>query len=111
MPDRFPMRYLTDDYDLNYYAAFVGCSAETEASFETLVFLAGKLDELQLPAVIVTESSDQKLAQTVIREAASDADILVFDSMQSVTAKDVSAGATYLGIMEQNLTVLQQALA
>lgn len=111
VPDRFPMRYLTDDYDLNYYAAFVGCSAETEASFETLVFLAGKLDELQLPAVIVTESSDQKLAQTVIREAASDADILVFDSMQSVTAKDVSAGATYLGIMEQNLTVLQQALA
>ena len=111
VPDRFPFRYLTDDYDLDYYAAFVGCSAETEASFETLVFLSEKLDELALPAVIVTESSDQKLAETVIRQSGTDADILVLDSLQSVTGRDISGGATYLGIMEQNLTVLKQALA
>ena len=111
VPDRFPFRYLTDDYDLNYYAAFVGCSAETEASFETLVFLSEKLDELGLPAVIVTESSDQKLARTVIEQGQTDAEILVLDSMQSVTDADAAAGATYLGIMEQNLGVLRQALS
>ena len=111
VPDRFPFRYLTDDYDLNYYAAFVGCSAETEASFETLVFLSEKLDALQLPAVIVTESSDQKLAATVIKQGNTDADILVLDSMQSVTADDIRGGTTYLDIMEQNLNVLKQALA
>lgn len=112
VPDRFPFRYLTDDYDLNYYAAFVGCSAETEASFETLVFLSEKLDALQLPAVIVTESSDQKLAKTVIAQGETQsAEILVLDSMQSVAAQDVENGTTYLGIMEQNLSVLKQALA
>lgn len=111
VPDRFPFRYLADDYGLQYYAAFVGCSAETEASFETLVFLSEKLDALHLPAVIVTESSDQKLAKTVIAQGESDAEILVLDSMQSVTSQDVDAGTTYLSIMEQNLTVLQQALA
>ena len=112
VPDRFPFRYLTDDYGLNYYAAFVGCSAETEASFETLVFLSEKLDALQLPAVIVTESSDQKLAKTVIAQGQSQsAEILVLDSMQSVTAQDMENGVTYLGIMEQNLSVLKQALA
>lgn len=112
VPDRFPFRYLTDDYDLNYYAAFVGCSAETEASFETLVFLSEKLDALKLPAVIVTESSDQKLAKTVIAQGETQsAEILVLDSMQSVAAQDVENGTTYLGIMEQNLSVLKQALA
>ena len=112
VPDRFPYRYLTDDYDLDYYAAFAGCSAETEASFETLVFLAEKLDELGLPAVIVTESSDQKLARTVIEQGKTKtADILVLDSMQSVTADDAKNGTTYLGMMEQNLGVLKQALA
>ena len=50
--DRFPFRYLIDGYNLTYYAAFAGCSAETDASFETITFLAGKLDELNLPAVL-----------------------------------------------------------
>ena len=112
VPDRFPFRYLTEDYGLHYYAAFAGCSAETEASFETLVFLSEKLDELGLPAVIVTESSDQKLARTVIEQGKTkSAGILVLDSMQSVTQEDISRGTTYLGIMEQNLDVLKQALA
>jgi zinc transport system substrate-binding protein len=60
--------------------------------------------------VIVTESSDQKLARTVIEQGHTDAEILVLDSMQSVTDADAAAGATYLGIMEQNLSVLKQAL-
>ena len=64
--DRFPFRYLVDDLGINYYAAFSGCSAETEASFETIIFLAKKTDELNLNSVIVTESADQSIARTVI---------------------------------------------
>ena len=108
--DRFPFRYLTDDYGLQYYAAFSGCSAETEASFETVIFLANKLDELGLHTVMTLEGSDGKLAQTIVSTAKSDADILCLDSMQSITKKDVQEGAKYLAIMEKNLQVLEQAL-
>ncbi len=110
--DRFPFRYLTDDYGLTYYAAFVGCSAETEASFETVVFLANKVDELSLPVILTIEGKDHRIAET-IRDNTADKDlkILSMDSMQSVTASEIAAGADYLKIMEQNLEVLKQALA
>ncbi len=109
--DRFPFRYLTDDYGLSYYAAFVGCSAETEASFETITFLAGKADELNIPAIMTIEGSDRKIAKTIIENTADkDQKILTMDSMQSVTAKDVEAGADYLSVMESNLEVLKEAL-
>lgn len=109
--DRFPFRYLADDYDLDYYAAFVGCSAETEASFETVAFLAGKVDELALPAVLTIESSDHSLAQTIVAATADQsAKILSMDSMQGTTSSDIDAGATYLSLMEQNLSVLSEAL-
>ncbi len=109
--DRFPFRYMADDYDLDYYAAFVGCSAETEASFETITFLAGKVDELGLKTVLTIENSDQKIAKTIIENTASkDAQILALDSMQATTSDDVAAGATYLNIMEDNLNVLTDAL-
>ncbi len=109
--DRFPFRYMTDDYDLDYYAAFVGCSAETEASFETISFLANKVDELNLHAIMTIEGDNHKIAQTIADTAtASDIEILTMDSMQSVTSKDVDAGATYLKIMEDNLAVLDKAL-
>ncbi len=110
--DRFPFRYLTEDYGLEVYAAFPGCSAETEASFETIAFLAGKVDELHLPAVLTIENSDQRVAQTIIQNTASkDAALLRLDSMQGTSAKDVAAGTTYLTIMESNLDVLKAALA
>lgn len=109
--DRFPFRYLVDDYDLDYYAAFSGCSAETEASFETVVFLAQKLDELKLNTVLVIESSDQKLAQTIIDTTSKkDQKILVMDSMQSVTKEEIESGLTYLSIMQENLETLTEAL-
>ena len=109
--DRFPFRYLTDDYGLSYYAAFVGCSAETEASFETITFLADKVDELSLPAVLTIEGTDHRIAETIVQNTkAKDQQILTMDSMQSVTAKDVQAGAEYLSIMEDNLAVLRDAL-
>ena len=109
--DRFPFRYLVDDYGLDYYAAFVGCSAETEASFETVTFLAGKVDELNLNTVFTIENSDQKIAKTIIENtAAKDAQILTLDSLQSTTMDDVNAGVTYLSVMEENLDILSQGL-
>ena len=109
--DRFPFRYLADDYGLSYYAAFVGCSAETEASFETITFLSQKLDELSLPAVLTIEGTDHRIAETIVQNTPTkDQQILTMDSMQAVTAKDVERGTTYLSIMEKNLSVLKDAL-
>ena len=109
--DRFPFRYLTDDYGLRYFAAFAGCSAETEASFETIVFLSGKVEELGLSAVLTLEGSDGKLAQTIVDNTSlKSARILQMDSLQSTTLQDIAGGKTYLGAMEQNLEVLRQAL-
>ncbi|MCL1828355.1 MAG: metal ABC transporter substrate-binding protein [Oscillospiraceae bacterium] len=109
--DRFPFRYLADDYGLKYYAAFSGCSAETEASFATIAFLAQKTDELQLSYVMVTESSDRSVARTVIQNTeAQNCTILVLDSMQSVSSVDLQNGVTYLSVMENNLEVLKEAL-
>ena len=102
---------MTDDYDIQYYAAFAGCSAETEASFETITFLANKLEELQLPAVLTTETSDGRIAETIIMAAESpDTDVLSMNSMQAVTSDDVEAGASYTGMMKDNLEVLKKAL-
>ncbi len=109
--DRFPFRYLTDDYGLDYYAAFPGCSAETEASFETITFLSGKVDELSLHSVMTIEGTDHRIAETIVQNTASgDQQILSLDSMQSVTSKDVENGTTYLSVMEKNLSVLKDAL-
>ena len=109
--DRFPFRYLTDDYGLDYYAAFVGCSAETEASFETIAFLSSKVEELGLRSILQIESSDGSIARTVRDNTASkDQEILTLQSMQSVTKSAADEGADYLTIMQQNLEILKQAL-
>ena len=109
--DRFPFRYLVDDYGIKYYAAFVGCSAETEASFETVSFLAQKMDELGLKHVMTIEGPDKKIAATVIENTKDkNQDVLALNSMQSVTTKDIEGGETYLGVMQQNLEVLKKAL-
>lgn len=104
--DRFPFRYLFDDYGLKYFAAFAGCSAETEASFQTVTFLAGKVDELNLPCVMTIEGTNHKIAETIIANTTQkNQRILVLDSMQAK-----ADGATYLSIMEKNLSVLREAL-
>ena len=109
--DRFPFAYLAADYGLECHAAFSGCSAETEASFETIASLSAKLDELGLGCVMAIDGSDGKIARTIIRNSGSqDRRVLVLDSMQSVTSADVKAGSTYLGLMEKNLGVLSEAL-
>ncbi len=109
--DRFPFRYLVDDYGIDYYAAFVGCSAETEASFETITFLSKKVDEFSLPVVMTIEGTDHKVAETIVQNTEEkNQKILTMDSMQSTTSKDVEAGTTYFSVMKNNLEVLKEAL-
>lgn len=105
--DRFPFRYLVDDYNLNYYAAFVGCSSESEASFNTITFLAKKLDELGLTSILTIEGNNHKIAETIIKNTENkNQEILTLNSMQG----RILEGDTYLSIMEANLEVLKKAL-
>lgn len=109
--DRFPFRYLVDDYGISYYAAFSGCSAESEASFKTITFLAGKVDELGLKEVFTIEKSDDRIAETVIENTRDkNQKVAVLNSMQSITSEEIADGTTYLSIMEDNLKVLKAAL-
>ena len=109
--DRFPFRYLVDDYNIDYYAAFAGCSAETNASFETIATLAGKLDELKLRTVFILENSDDSIARSIIDNSKSqNANIEKLNSLQSVNKKNVDSGVTYLSLMEENLETLKKVL-
>ncbi len=110
--DRFPFRYLVDDYGLSYYAAFPGCSSETEASFETVAFLAEKAEELQLSYLIILEDSDGELAETIANTMESGTpETVTVHSMQSVTTDEIESGMTYLSVMEENLEAFRQALS
>ncbi len=109
--DRFPFRYLVDDYGLDYYAAFSGCSAETDASFDTIIFLAKKSDELGLKYILKTETSDSSVVETIRDNTKTkDQKILTLDSMQSTTSSDIRGGTSYLSVMEKNCEVLKQVL-
>ena len=106
--DRFPFRYLTEDYSLTCFAAFAGCSSESEASFETMAFLIDKTKELGLPVILTIEGSDGSLAKTVCE--ATGAKTLVLDSCQSVSSADILSGTNYLAVMKSNLEILREAL-
>ena len=110
--DRFPFRYLVDDYNLNYYAAFSGCSAETEASFETLDFLAQKINDLNIKVILQLETTSQGNKKTIaeaVREntRSKGQTILTINSIQNTTTRD---NLTYLDIMTNNLSIIRQAL-
>lgn len=109
--DRFPFRYMADDYGLKYYAAFAGCSAETMAGFETVTFLAKKADELRLPVILTIENSDGRIAEAVKSNTTKkNQKILAMNSLQSVTKEQIADGITYLQVMQENLSVLSEAL-
>ena len=110
--DRFPFRYLVDDYGIKYFAAFVGCSAESEASFETVAFLAGKMDSLALPAIFTIDGSNGKIARAILdaSKKSKEAQVLTLNSMQSVTDAQMQSGVDYLSIMQENLEVLKKAI-
>lgn len=106
--DRFAFSYLTNDYKINYYAAFEGCSAETEASFETITNLSKKADEENIRYIITIDNSDKKIAKTIIDNSKNkNCEILTLNSMQSISN---NSEETYLSIMENNLDVLRKAL-
>lgn len=108
--DRFPFAYLADDYNLTCYAAFPGCSAETEAGFETVVFLAETLKANKLPVIFTLENSDGAVAKTVASSAGVSVKTGVLDSMQSVSRTQIDNGYSYIGAMEANLAALWEAL-
>ncbi len=109
--DRFPFAYFAKEWGLTYYAAFVGCSAESEANFETIKFLADKVDELGLATIFYLDGSDQNIAKTVRETTVSkDQTLLMLESMQSVTLQQANVGETYLGIMKRNLQALEKGL-
>ena len=109
--DRFPFLYLVKDYGLDYYAAFAGCSAETEASFETIIFLANKVNELGVHTILTLEGADPRIAETIRSNTdTKDQQILSLDSLQSVTIQDAENGTSYLSVMEHDLEILQEAL-
>ncbi len=108
--DRFPFRYFVDDYALDYYAAFIGCSAETEASFETISFLANKVNELDCNTIFTLENSSKDIANTIISTSGKSLDIAELNSLQSVSEEDISSGASYISLMQQNYDVLAGVL-
>lgn len=110
--DRFPFRYMVDDYGIKYYAAFVGCSAESEASFETVAFLAGMMDSLSLPVIFTIDGSRSNVALAV-RNASKNSKsvpVLQLNSMQSVTDEQIRSGVDYMSIMKSNLETLKKGL-
>ena len=109
--DRFPFRYFVDDYGLDYYAAFIGCSAESEASFKTINFLADKINELDCDTVYTLENSNKDIASSVINNSGKDGvQIAELNSLQSVSQSDIANGASYISLMQKNYKVLCDTL-
>ena len=113
--DRFPFRYLVDDYGLNYIAAKSGCSADNNIPPQKVKELAQAVKDFSLTTVLILEGSDKTTAQTVIAQAGqigytAQVEIRVLNSLQAATLKEYADGKTYLSVMESNLTVLKAAL-
>ena len=109
--DRFPFRYFVDDYGLDYFAAFIGCSAESEASFETIKFLSDKINELDCDTVFTLENSNKDIANSVIANSGKDGvQIAELNSLQSVSGADIANGTTYISLMQKNYDVLSNTL-
>ena len=106
--DRFPLRYFVDDYGLEYYAAFPGCSEQTEASSRTVAFLVDKVKTEKIPVVFAIEMGNGELARTIANEAG--AKVLTFNALHNVSLDDFKNGRTYVEMMEENLDVLEEAL-
>lgn len=106
--DRFPLRYFADDYGLTYYAAFPGCSSETEASASTVAFLIDTIEELGLPVVFHIEFSNERMADAI--SEGTGAKSLLFHSCHNVSKDDIEAGVGYIDLMKQNVINLEEAL-
>ena len=107
--DRFPFRYFADAYGLDYFAAFPGCAAETEAGAGTVIFLIGKIKAEGIPVVFHTELSNRRMAGVIA--GAGGAQVRLLHACHNITQADFQAGRTYLELMEGNLEALREALA
>lgn len=108
--DRFPFVYLLEDYGVEYAAAFEGCSTDVDADFATVLRLIKEADAHSLSCVAVTESSDGELARTVLSSSRrGKGDIIVFNSLQSVSRGQIADGLTYISAMRDNLNALARA--
>ena len=106
--DRFPFRYFVDEYDLNYYAAFPGCSEQTEASSQTIAFLIDKVKTDNIKTILKIELTSDKLAKTIAEETG--AKVLTLNAAHNISKEDFESGLTYADIMEANVNVLKGAL-
>jgi zinc transport system substrate-binding protein len=106
--DRFPFRYFVDAYGLKYYAAFPGCSIETEASAATIAFLIDKTKADHIPAVFYREFSNGAIARAICESAG--AKSLLLHSCHNISRDDFVSGATYVDLMRQNADNLREAL-
>jgi len=106
--DRFPFRYLADVYKLKYFAAFPGCSTETEPSAATIAFLINKTKSENIPVVFHLELSNEKIADAI--SEATGAKKLILHSSHNVTKKDFDRGANYLDLQKANMVNLKEAL-
>lgn len=107
--DRFPLRYFADEYGLKYYAAFPGCSSETEPSAATISFLINKVKSENIPVVFNIEFSNGKVADTICESTG--AKKLQFSSCHNVTQEEFDSGITYIDIMNKNAKNLEEALS
>jgi zinc transport system substrate-binding protein len=106
--DRFPFRYFVDAYGLQYFAAFPGCSTETEASAKTVAFLIRKVRDEKIPVVFHLEMSNEKMADTIAEAAG--AKKLRLHACHNISKKEFLDGVSYLDLMRQNLINLREAL-
>lgn len=106
--DRFPFRYLAEEYGLDYYAAFSGCASDTEPSAATMAFLINKVKEEKVPMVLKMELSNDNIAKAIAE--ATETDVKVFYSCHNLTAQEFKDGETYLSMMEKNVETLKEVL-
>jgi zinc transport system substrate-binding protein len=106
--DRFPFRYFADRYGLAYFAAFPGCSTETEASAATVAFLIDKVRAEKIPVVFHIELGNERMADTIAEETG--AEKLLLHACHNITKKDFENGVTYVDLMRQNVENLRRAL-
>ena len=106
--DRFPFRYLVNEYNFNYYAAFPGCSSETEASSKTISNLINIAKENNVPVIIKVDYSNGKIANTIASETG--AKVLTMYSGHNLSEEEFNSGKTMIDIMRDNMDVIKQAL-
>ncbi len=106
--DRFPFRYFVDAYGLKYYAAFPGCSTDTEPSAATVSFLIDKVKEDKIPVIFHIELSNEQMCDSISKATGAKKELL--NAVHNVTKDDFKAGVTYLDLMERNVKILKEAL-